>query len=485
MPIQTINEINKEHFSIIERSSIWKAATGVTPENIADIGARIVTDSILTVGHNTNHVPLFVNEINELIDNITSFWKQRDNEISDVLRSTPGTSVLVVTDGPHDFLTDVKRHFPFFDTVLFSDPIASFCNIKKNAGKYNENTKLSIGVVYVILQLKIYRDLFLRGDNPLAAFVPSEILINETYENEANQFSSDTANKILSKASDTEIKTPVDLVKILEKNGWGGFYRTPLLSTLFGIPQENLSEFVKSRVSHHKLLGTKWPLPDITLLRAHIASHVRLLCWFNSDAYRFGQDPAVPTSLFGLSNWLAKLENKPSATLNSGTVTENELFSIGVQADSLNWLSSLPLEDIWKVREMHSIETIRREFTLSRLNIKKADITDVNAVSKKIAYEINSTIKRHTQSVNSLRSTLGVNKVKVSATFATATTISIVGAIFPPLSLPATAISILFGGSAVVDLIKNIKDNKKQIKSMELRPLSIFSNLKNKEQVKL
>jgi len=173
--------------------------------------------------------------------------------------------------------------------------------------------------------------------------------------------------------------------------------------------------------------------------------------------------------------WLIKNDNELTFEhLARKPISKDMLIINALQQEELKWIGNVPLNKIRELRERGELQEIRNILGQNVKAIQNVSDEEFVEVGRQIKYNLKEIFKKHDSEVKDLNEKYR-RKYKIDVgTILVSGSISIVSALFPPLTMAASVASGIIGGGSVIQAVKDYISKREQLEALQKKPVAML-----------
>ena len=477
-PETTLRAIQEEYFELLQSNPLISACEQVGDAHVRIPDHLLATRSQIVLATSQGLKPAAMDYVERLFDEVHTFWTRRQRDLETALAQLQNRCIHV-DDTAID--TAAKKYGILFDALLVSDQILQERSEFIAADRVPEWKNLVVNVIQTVFRYLSLRDIFLpANDPPVAYVVPAQMCLSDKHYLALNHASNILTCEFFSQMLNQpfahlgEYFDHCKRRKITEDT-----LEQSLLRQVFHRQKAtDLPSYGRSIAGLiQREQGVDWwqREPIGRVMAFDISARFREFERFAADAYHWEQEPEIPELDIPMFDWWFEHSAKHVASALGASYSEDFLSKAAVQSAELDFVRGIEIDELLVFRRDDGASRLREDLSLCRANIRRTKQGNLNAVVQEAGQYVQSRLTEFDAKIASRARRSRLQTAKEAGKLAYSTAVTIVSAVFPPLS----ALSLLWGGT-VADLHKAEKERQHPTDEILARPLSTLAAWKKR-----
>lgn len=182
-----------------------------------------------------------------------------------------------------------------------------------------------------------------------------------------------------------------------------------------------------------------------------------------------------------IAEWMTSVDNFKIGNIQKKKgFTKEELVIHALQQEELKWFGQVPIENLIKLRERGELSELREIIGDNLQAIENSSDQDFPEIGKKVSYNIEQALKRHSSDVKRLNESYRTKFGFSGGSLVVSGVLSIVTAMYPTYASILGTASAIIGGGTAINSLKDFVEKRSSLKELNKKPVAMLFNAKNR-----
>jgi len=489
--LQIIRETQFAYFEILEKHFFQergKLFLLTDPAKIMDIVNNSISSSNLTIISNRLKLNNLVYKIEQLLNDIVGFWSKSAPQYLESLSNMKDHYFVSINKNSSEISESMAPLALYFDSILINDPLLlQYNTIINTKGEDVNLQQFAASTLYSYLHLIYNKNLFIsQNDISIAIICPKMVYLSSILSDRIQDRTFIKSKQIINELTGRNfsdmhealnyfIKKPIEKI-IKNKN---------LAEEIYDCSDRDINTYLNDlRKMHYSSTGDKGIQKDKNNLWAlwDIVGNVRNLLIGFEESQVLGVDPFIEKYQMGLYKLILKYESEESEGVLGKNISDEHLFNFSLQKPNMNWLNQISMDEVIKLRQNNEMEELRNIFRVSSKLIRNANIYNIEETVEKFSYTLQNKMEAHNFELINLSKKYKLKMNKAVAELTGSAVLTIASTLLPPISIPASIISLIIGGKSVRDMAEIKSESQKENQNLGKRPIGYLYDIYKKSK---